>query len=453
MTYEQALTYIHSRNRFGIKLGLERMRALLELLGAPHAKYPVIHIAGTNGKGSTTALVSTVLKVAGYRVGVFTSPHLSSYCERMSINGTPIAPERLAVLVEKIRLVVEEAALDPMIGPPTEFEFGTLLALAYFAAEQVDLAVFEVGMGGRLDATNVLMPLVSGITHIALDHQEYLGNDLISIAKEKAGIIKPKIPVVIAPQTAEVSALLEETAQRQHAPPYLVGREVHYTLERTDQTGTYLKLQWKDDFPFKLRVNLFGAHQAANAALAYGLLQTVKSQGFSWRREDLEEGFNTVVWPGRMEYFPGPPRVLLDGAHNPDGVLALAHGLSQLFPKQEFCVILGVLDNRPVEVMATQLSSLLAGRLQRVYATTVPEAKAASCERISRSFQARPVDVVLAPDPARALSLALAELDNDEILVVAGSLYLVGYMRPLVLDYLAKKPGGEARWKLTGLQS
>ncbi|HBR35072.1 MAG TPA: bifunctional folylpolyglutamate synthase/dihydrofolate synthase, partial [Firmicutes bacterium] len=190
MTYEQALTYIHSRNRFGIKLGLERMRALLKLLGAPHAKYPAIHIAGTNGKGSTTALVSTVLKEAGYKVGVFTSPHLSSYCERLSINGSPIAPERLANLVEKVRSVAEEAAQDPEIGHPTEFEFGTLLALEYFAAEQVDLAVFEVGMGGRLDATNVLMPLVSGITHIALDHQEYLGNDLVSIAKEKAGIIK-----------------------------------------------------------------------------------------------------------------------------------------------------------------------------------------------------------------------------------------------------------------------
>jgi dihydrofolate synthase/folylpolyglutamate synthase len=296
-------------------------------------------------------------------------------------------------------------------------------------------------MGGRLDATNVLMPLVSGITHIALDHQEFLGNDLVSIAKEKAGIIKPKIPVVIAPQTAEVSALLEETARRQNAPSYLVGREVHYTLERTDQTGIYLKLQWKDDPPLRLRVNLFGAHQAANAALAYGLLQTVKSQGFSWRRQDLEEGFNMVVWPGRMEYFPGPPRVLLDGAHNPDGVIALARGLNQLFPKQKFCVILGILDNRPVEVMATQLSSLLAGRLQRVYATTVPEAKAASCERMSRSFQEQPVDVVSVPDPAQALSTAFAELASDEMLVVTGSLYLVGYLRPLVLDCLAKKGG------------
>ena len=441
MTYEQALTYIHSRNRFGIKLGLERMRALLKLLGAPHAKYPAIHIAGTNGKGSTTALVSTVLKEAGYKVGVFTSPHLSSYCERMSINGTPIAPERLGVLVEKVRSVVEEAALDPEIGHPTEFEFGTLLALEYFAAEQVDLAVFEVGMGGRLDATNVLMPLVSGITHIALDHQEFLGNDLVSIAKEKAGIIKPKIPVVIAPQTADVSAVLAETAQRQHAPCYLVGREVRYTLERIDQSGTYLKLQWKDDPPLRLRVNLFGAHQAANAALAFGLLQTVKTQGFSWRRQDLEQGFNTVVWPGRMEYFSGPPSILLDGAHNPDGVIALAHGLSQLFSKQKFRVILGILDNRPVEMMATLFNSILGGSLQRVYATTVPEAKAASCTRIARSFHELEVDLVLAPDPSQALSTALAELASDEMLVVTGSLYLVGYLRPLILDYFQKNSG------------
>lgn len=301
MTYEQALAYIHSRNQFGIKLGLDRMRALLDLLGAPHLKYPVVHLAGTNGKGSTTALVGAVLKTAGYKVGTFTSPHLSSYCERLSINGTPVPPERLATLVSTIRPIVEEAALDPSIGHPTEFEFGTLLALKYFAEEEVDLGLIEVGMGGRLDATNVLTPLVAGITHIALDHQEYLGPDLVSIAREKAGIIKPGIPVVIGRQAAEVNSVLEETARSVSAPCYAVGREIGCRLTRMDLTGIHLELQWQEEAPLAVRVNLLGGHQAANAALAFGLLQLLKAAGYPWNRRDLEQGFNTVVWPGRME--------------------------------------------------------------------------------------------------------------------------------------------------------
>ncbi|NLW58919.1 MAG: bifunctional folylpolyglutamate synthase/dihydrofolate synthase [Firmicutes bacterium] len=443
MTYEQALAYIHSRNRFGIKLGLDRMRALLTILGAPHRQYPVIHIAGTNGKGSTTALVGAVLKTAGYRVGAFTSPHLSSYCERLAINGAPIPPARLAALVDAVRPVVEEAALDPRIGHPTEFEFGTLLALKYFAEEQVNLAVIEVGMGGRLDATNVLTPLVAGIAHIALDHQEYLGTDLVSIAREKAGIIKPGIPVVFGPQAPEANAVLEETARSVAAPCYRVGKEIGCRLVRVDLSGTHLELQWQDEPAFPVRVNLYGAHQAANAALAFGLLQIVKAQGFPWSQHHLMAGFAKVTWPGRMEFFPGPPALMLDGAHNPDGVTNLAHGLCQLFPEHRIRLVVGILDNRPVEKMGTILASILGAKLHRVYVTTVPDAKTAPSARLVRCFQGLGVSTVALDDPLTALKTALAELEEDELLVVCGSLYLVGFLRPYILDLFSVASGGK----------
>ncbi|HEY8392280.1 MAG TPA: folylpolyglutamate synthase/dihydrofolate synthase family protein [Capillibacterium sp.] len=441
MTYEQALAYIHSRNRFGIKLGLDRMRALLEKMGAPHLKYPAIHMAGTNGKGSTTALVSAVLKEAGYKVGTFTSPHLSSYCERLVIDGQPIAPERLAALVSKVQPVVEKAALDPAIGHPTEFEFGTLLAFEYFAEEQIDIGVFEVGMGGRLDATNVLTPLVAGISHIALDHQEYLGKDLVSIAKEKAGIIKPGIPVVIGRQEPEAGNVLKTTAQDRQAPCYAVGEDIRCELTRTDLTGTYLKLQWQEEPACQVRVNLLGAHQATNAALAFGLLKVVQKQGFPWKEQDLEKGFARVVWPGRMEYFPGPPALLLDGAHNPDGILALAHGLKQLFPGRKMRLVTGILGNRPVELMASLLTSVLDGNLQHVYATTVPDPKAAPCLRVADGFRAAGVASETIADPLAALETALAALEPGELLVVTGSLYLIGYLRPPILELVAGRYG------------
>lgn len=441
MTYEQALAYIHSRNRLGIKLGLDRMRALLELFGAPHLKYQAIHVAGTNGKGSTTALVGAVLKEAGYKVGKFTSPHLSSYCERLSINGRPITPERLAVLVRQVQPVVEKAALDPTIGHPTEFEFGTLLAFQYFAEEEVDFGLFEVGMGGRLDATNVLSPLVAGISHIALDHQEYLGKDLVSIAKEKAGVIKPGIPVVIGLQAAEANTVLKTTAQERQAPYYTVGEEIQFLLERMDLAGIHLMLKWKAEPPCRLRVNLYGTHQVANAALAFGLLQVIKERGFSWNRHDLQQGFAKVAWPGRMEYFPGPPALLLDGAHNPDAIIALAHGLVQLFPEAKFRLVMGVLDNRPVEMMAMLLTSVLGENLRQVYATVVPDGKSAPSLRTARSFQALGVNTVAFDKPLLALKTALSDLEAGELLVVTGSLYLIGYLRPFVLELFTDQSG------------
>ena len=433
MTYEQALEYIHTRNKYGIKLGLDRMRALLEIFNHPQLTYPSIHIAGTNGKGSTTAMVSVVLREAGYKVGRFTSPHLSSYCERLSINGVNIKPERLAYLVTDVQPILDKAAMDPRIGHPTEFEVGAVLAFKYFAEEKVDLAIFEVGMGGRLDATNVITPLVCGITHIALDHQEFLGADLVSIAKEKAGIIKADCPVVVGVQAQEVREVMQATAATLKSPLYSVGKEIRYEVIREDLTGTELELRWEEEPPFLLKLNLLGEHQAANAAVAFGLLQVIKTTGFPWKKNDLEKGFSEIYWPGRMEYLPGPPSIIMDGAHNLDGMSVLARGLRRLFPGKEIQAVVGILDNRPVEAIASLLSSILGSDLRKVYATTVPDPKSASCDRVARAFRDLGVETVEVEDALTALNTAECKMKVGELLVVTGSLYLLGYLRPYIL--------------------
>lgn len=436
MTYQEALAYIHGRYRFRVKLGLRRMHYLLNKLGDPHRQYPVVHIAGTNGKGSTAAMLAAVLQEAGYKVGRFTSPHLSSYCERIVINGRPIAPENLAALVQQVKPVVEAADGLPEIGPATEFEFGTLLAFSHFAREQVDLAVVEVGLGGRLDATNVVSPLAVGITPISMDHREYLGDTLEAIAREKAGVIKPGCPVVTGPQPGAVTEVLARRAAETGSPLYRVGKEINFQLLKADLTGTYLNLQWEQEPVLSVRVNLFGPHQAANAALVYGLLVILRREGILWRTVDLIEGLNRVEWPGRLELIPGKPSFLLDGAHNPDGCLALVKSLEELFPGKTITAVVGIMDNRPVEEMA----AILAPKLGKVVATLVPDPKAAPTARIAAAFRRLGVEAVEMPDPQQAFQAVLTAAGDSPVLLT-GSLYLIGALRPYLTGENGQKIG------------
>ena len=245
-------------------------------------------------------------------------------------------------LVTRVKPVVEAADGHPEIGPATFFEFGTLLAFSFFAGEEVDIAVVEVGMGGRLDATNVVDPLVCAITPIGLEHREYLGETLEAIAREKAGIIKAKRPVVTGLQEPGALQVLAGAAARAGAPLYRVGKEIRFRLERADLSGTYLELQWKEEPPLRVRVNLLGSHQAANAALVYGVLHLLRDEGFPWRREDLIAGLNEVQWPGRLELIPGNPSFLLDGAHNPHACRVLVQSLEELFPRAMLTAVIGV---------------------------------------------------------------------------------------------------------------
>lgn len=438
LTYQEALDYIRTRTQFGIKLGLDRIRYLLELCDHPHRKYPVIHIAGTNGKGSVVALVTSVLSAAGYRVGRFISPHLSSYTERFSINNRNISEDRVGTLVSRLQPVLERTARHPLYSPPTEFEVATLLAFQYFAEEKVDVAVIEVGMGGRFDSTNVVDPLVCGIAHIALDHREYLGDTLSAIAAEKAGIIKPGRPVVVGVQEREALAVLKKAATKAKAPFYAVGRDFRYKVTTVDMDGVHLEIEGGHQRLSTVRVGLTGRHQADNAALAYGLLSVAKEAGLKWTTTDLLRGFAEVKWPGRLEYFPGTPPVLMDGGHNPDGFTALTKALSDLFAGYQIYLVIGILDNRPIKEMV----SILAPRISKVFATKAPDLKSTDPTDLAEEFRRHGVEATAVEEPSMALQLALSEANvngrrragkgKNRLLLVAGSLYLVGALRPEV---------------------
>ncbi|HHZ20238.1 MAG TPA: bifunctional folylpolyglutamate synthase/dihydrofolate synthase [Firmicutes bacterium] len=405
------------------------MERVLALLGHPEEKLPAVHIGGTNGKGSTAAYLEAAAIAAGLSVGKYTSPHLSSYKERITINRQPISLENLDALVEVAKPAIEQVAADPEYGQLTEFEVSTILAFLYFAQSDVDLAIIEVGLGGRLDATNVLHPLAIGLTHIALDHQEILGPDLPSIAREKAGIIKPGVPVVTARQCPEVLQVFRNTAEQRGAPIVTVGADIRVTVTRCTEAGTWVQLGYKDEAPREFRLNLLGSHQADNAAVAYGLLQLLKEKGFGGITEEaIAHGFASAIWPGRLEIIPGRPKILLDGGHNPDGFCTLSNGLAMLFPNVLKLAVVGILDNRPVEEMA----KILAGHFTHVIATRVDSANAAEPERVAKAFAAAGVTTEIVTDPLQAIQRGkeLAVREN-QLLVVTGSLYLVGQLRPL----------------------
>ncbi len=423
--YAGMLARLEGLGRFGIKLTLDRITGLLDLLGHPEERLRAVHIAGTNGKGSTVALLDAILQAGGYSTGRWTSPHLVDFRERIAFNGRPAAPELLVEAFDRVWSAVERIKDGPA-GHPTQFEVGTAMAFLLLAEAAPDLSLIEVGLGGRHDTTNVLTPLVTVITRLALDHTDRLGPDLASIAAEKAGTIKPGRPVVAAPQEPEALAVLLAEAERRRAPVRLVGRDLHYRLAEASAGGTYCDMRGAADYG-RMRINLLGAHQAENAAVAVAAAETLAGQGYALAPEAIRHGLNAAVWPGRLEIVRREPLVVLDGAHNPDGMRALARALPEVFRRERFDFLLGILDNRPVEEMA----GLLAPLARRVVVTTVPggTAPSASVGRVAAAFGPSGAAVESVPDPADALDRALDGLPAGGMLCVCGSLYLVGAVR------------------------
>lgn len=404
----------------------------MKSIGHPEQKLAVVHIGGTNGKGSTAAFLEGVAMAAGLSVGKYTSPHLSSYTERMTINRQPISLEILDALVEEVRPVIDRVSVDPKYGPLTEFEVSTILAFLYFAQSKVDLALIEVGMGGRLDATNVVRPVAVGLTHIDLDHQDVLGSQLLDITREKAGIIKMGVPVVSARQYPEALKVLRDTAQTVDAPLVTVGDDILATFAECSAEGTWVWLGCKGESPRKFRLSLLGSHQAENAAVAFGLLQVLKEKGFGdFSDEIIAKGFSATIWPGRFELISEHPKTLFDGGHNPDGFRALSNGLDMIFPGLPKVAVIGILNNRPVEEMV----KIIGRHFHRVIATRVDSQNAADPKRLTDAFHAIGVPAETMPDPGDAFQWGKElAINEDCLLVVAGSLYLIGQLRPLAFE-------------------
>jgi dihydrofolate synthase/folylpolyglutamate synthase len=432
--YQQALDYIYSfvdlsrtrqENLAPENFDLSRVDALMSLLGSPHQAYPSIHVAGSKGKGSVSAFCASVLHAAGYRVGLYTSPHMQDFTERIQVSLQKIPPKELAALVEEIK---PHVAAIPRI---TTFEIMTAIAFLYFARQEVDIAVFEVGLGGRLDATNVVTPLVSVITSLSLEHTSILGGTLAEIAGEKAGIIKEDIPVVTAPQVSEAIDVIQQTAAQHNAPLIEIGVDYHFAAMKHSLDGQSFRI-WGDDEDqaAELEIGLLGEHQVENAAVAYAALKSLGEHGFKITTAALQLGFAGARWPGRFEILSREPFVVVDSAHNLASSQKLSRALREYFPDHARILIFGCSEDKDAAGMLSEL----APRAEHIIATRSLHPRAMQPELLLEIAQQFGRPTTLAPLIEDAIEAALDLVKPDGLILVTGSVFLAGAGRAAWTD-------------------
>ena len=443
LSYDEALDFIYSfvdysavrADKYSPALfELARMVRFLAALGNPQDRYPMLHVAGTKGKGSVAAMSASALRAGGYRTGFYTSPHLLDFCERAQVDGQFIPRAAVAEIITDLQSVV---AQHPGL---TTFEITTALAFVYFARERVDVAVVEVGLGGRLDATNVVTPRVSVISSLSYDHTYLLGNTLAEIAAEKAGIIKVGVPVVSAPQQPEALLVLERIAAERHAPLTVVGRDwlfrlVAHTLDGQDfevwSAAEQAQLDglraeghavdWRAE---QLRLPLLGRHQVENAVVAYGALQALRDQGLPLAPEAIRDGLAAVHWPGRFEIVRRRPYLVLDGAHNRDSAQKLATTLRDYFPGRRVTLIFGASSDKDVSGMLAELLAPGVG-VTRAILTQAVHPRAQDPEALADMVKAQGINPEVVATVAQAVARALASAKPDDVILATGSLFVV----------------------------
>ena len=424
-------TYLGGVNQYEIKLGLETIHKLLAFLDSPQKELKCIHITGTNGKGSTLAFVNHMLMAAGYKVGLYTSPALEAFNERLQVNGYPIDEQDLREVTE----TVKEAAAKMVsqgFASPTEFELVTAMAFVYFKSKKVDLVLLEVGMGGRQDATNVLdHALVSVITPIALDHTDFLGDTLRKIAYEKAGIIKAGTRVVIHPQAEEAFEVIRDICQDKKVPLTIAPTETIEILSESRE-GTRFSFNGKD-----YEISMLGIHQTRNAAVAISIIEVVNETGlFSIPSEAVHEGLKMAKWKGRMEVMSQSPLVLIDGAHNLHGAISLAETLKVLFVDKKIIALVGILGDKDVSGVLGELMPLVS----RVICTEPANPRKMAAEKLEELVSEYGIETHMEKDLSKAFQMAMKlekEADNAMILCF-GSLYLIGQLRGIIRTELGQ---------------
>ncbi|HEX7127825.1 MAG TPA: folylpolyglutamate synthase/dihydrofolate synthase family protein [Thermodesulfobacteriota bacterium] len=446
------LDWLLGLERFGIVLDLGVVRHLLDLLGHPERRFSAVHVAGTNGKGSTCAFAEALLREAGRRVGLYTSPHLVRFEERIRIDGREIDEAEVVRLVTELRALLEANPVPASAGGryPTFFEFTTAMAFAAFARAGIDTAVVEVGLGGRLDATNVLVPRVCVVTNVDYDHMGLLGDSLESIADEKFGIAKPRVPLVTAERRGSLLARVVARAAALEAPLHVLAEgsgDPHaegglapaspWVARRTDGTMAYRGLRVALD---GVKLGLLGAHQVDNAGLALLALEAM-GDGTLPDEAGIRRALAATRWPGRLEQVREAPRVVLDGAHNPAAVARLVQSLREDFRYRRLILVASVMADKPVEAIVGALAPLAA----LVVATRAAIARAAAPPRIAEAALRAGTRAVMAPDLPRALDLALAEAGPEDLVLVAGSLFAVGEARAHLAPCHAPPAPGAAR--------
>ena len=422
-SYQETIDYLYALQKHGIKLALSNSLRLMEVTGNPHARIRTVHVAGTNGKGSTSALLAGILTAAGFRVGLYTSPHLISFPERIRIDGRQIPEDKVVELAQQIRSgYAGEAEMRP-----TFFEVTTTIAFAWFAQEQVDIAVIEVGMGGRLDATNVITPLVSVITNIGIEHTEYLGTTLAEIAAEKAGIIKPGIPVVTAEGQPEAAAVIERTAAVKGARVIRLEREFRAENVSSGAEGAFDYRGMSASYQ-GLRLCMLGRHQVDNACLALAAIECLRDCGMDIGEGALRRGLERTQWEGRMERVWQKPDIYLDGAHNPASAKRLAETIRALLPAyRRLVLVIGILGDKDLRAIAAEIVPL-AGL---VVATRPEYSRALDVQTLAAELRKLHGSVLSAETVGEAVQTARDRASEDDLILVTGSLYVVGDARAL----------------------
>jgi len=420
LTYAETIDYLFGLQRMGIKLGLENISRLLGAIGEPQSRLPAAHVGGSNGKGSTAAHLEAILMRAGLRVGLYTSPHFVRFTERIRLNRQDISEPEVVDWTRRILQAVPDLAVSPQVGssvPVTFFEFTTAIALGYFAEKGVDLAILEVGMGGRLDATNVCLPMVTVITSVSLEHQNYLGRTLAQIAGEKAGIIKPGIPVISGVVHPVAQRIIRDVCQEKGSPLYRLGREIVVAGTPSEFHYWGLKSSYRG-----LRTCMRGRHQVRNAALALAAAELLAERGLGAGEQAIRQGLQDVQWPGRQQYMQGPPNILMDGAHNPEAMRSLCSSLARDYRYERLRVLMGVMKDKDHRRMLRMIAPMAyemvfcRPQMDRAQDPWVLQAEALALgaratvvESVSQGFQ----DLVERAGP-------------EDLICVTGSLFVVG---------------------------
>jgi dihydrofolate synthase/folylpolyglutamate synthase len=447
--YQSALDYVYSFVDFSLvrqarlsaeNFDLKRMEHLMELLGNPERQYPVIHIAGTKGKGSTAAMIAEVLQEAGYRVGLYTSPHLQDYVERIQINRVPISHATFVELLEKIKPFLAE------VPEVSTFEITTAIGFLAMAEAKVDIGVIEVGLGGRLDATNVVRPLLSVITSLSYDHMNVLGNSIDQIAAEKAGIIKQGRPIVLAPQMQAAEAVVVRIAGERKSPLTEIGRDYFFTPVSHNLDGQQLIVESKaeqekmngyvqsggtsDWKPVRLNLPLLGFHQAQNAATAYAALQVAAQQGIKVTDADIEAGFAKVAWAGRFEIMQRDPILVVDSAHNQDSALKLRLAMDDYLNGRSIILLFGVSEDKDIRGMLDQLMP----RVDLFIATQSIHPRAMDARKLVELAQQYGKPALVSQSVEDGFSLAMANAKRDSVIVAAGSIFVAAAVREIWME-------------------
>jgi dihydrofolate synthase/folylpolyglutamate synthase len=437
MTLPDSLNYIYDLQRIGIKFGLTNTKRLLNALGNPHLNFKAIHIGGTNGKGSTASMLASILKAAGYKVGLYTSPHLIHLSERIQLNGHPISEADLIKGAEELKRITQDIHFKD--SHPTFFETVTCLAFSYFSQNGVDWAVIEVGMGGRWDATNVCNPHVTVITNISMDHQKYLGQTLTEIAKEKAGIIKPGCPLVSAVTQEEVLALIRERCESMGASLYLIP-ELYSCEETHGQMKTFLKTYPLNNelagpqisikragCPYiTITQPLLGSFQIQNTLLALEVIQRLRETDMEIKDDAIKKGLHETVWPGRIQVVSKKPYIVLDGAHNPYAAQRMSETIRTQFSYENLILVLGILKDKDIAGICREILPLA----HHVILSAPDSDRAASAEELYQIIQcnglAEKQDILIVPRLDEAIIKAKALAMEKDLILVTGSLYTIG---------------------------